>query len=106
MDAATQAYFRAVEEHFIRRRGRPLLLSPADVRRVGEWHAAGIPLATVVEGIDIHFDRMERRGRAPRRAVTLAFVDDDVLDAWAGARHRRTGRGAPAGEAAPAAALA
>lgn len=92
MDDATQAFFQGVEAHFIQRRGQPLLLSPSDVGRVAEWHAAGIPLATVIAGIDIYFDRLTRRGRAPRRAATLMFVEDDVLDAWAGARNRRMGQ--------------
>lgn len=92
MDEAVQEYFRSVEEHFIRRRGHPLMLSPSDVRRVVEWHQAGIPLPTIVEGIDIYFDRMARRERPARRAVTLKYVEDDVHDAWAGARHRRMGR--------------
>lgn len=91
MDHEAQTYFRAVEQHFVERRGRPLLLSPDDVRRVARWHETGIPLPAVREGIDIHFDRLSRRGRAPRRAVTLAYCEDDVLDAWSGARRRRLG---------------
>ena len=106
MNEAAQDYFRSVEEHFITRRGHPLMLSPADVRRVVEWHEAGIPLPTVIEGIDIYFDRMARRERPARRAVTLAYVEDDVHDAWAGARHRRLGRAQAGGGAAAAAPLA
>jgi hypothetical protein len=93
-------FFGAVEEHFVRRRGRPLLLSPGDVSRVARWHADGIPLKAVIDGIDLHFDRMARRGKAPRRAVTLAYLEDDVLDAWAGVRQRRLGRRTGATEAA------
>jgi hypothetical protein len=96
LDDDARAFFTAVEEHFIRRRGQALLLSPADVGRVAGWHRDGVPLEAVREGIDIHFDRLARRGRAPRRAVTLAFLEDDVLDAWAGAKRRRLGRAAAA----------
>ena len=91
MDEEAQAYFRTVEEHFIDRRGRPLLLSPGDVNRVAVWYQGGIPLAAVLEGIDVHFERMARRNKPARRAVTLAYVEDDVLEAWAGARRRRLG---------------
>jgi hypothetical protein len=102
VDEAAQHYFRSVEEHFVRLRGQPLLLSPEDVQRVARWHAQGIPLAAVIEGMGIHFDRITRRGKAPRRAVTLAYLEDDVIDAWAGGRRRRLGRGsAKGGEAAP-----
>ena len=44
-----------------------LLLSPADVRRVATWLADGIPLAAVLEGIDLHFDRLARRDRLSYR---------------------------------------
>lgn len=96
MDEATQQYFRAVEERFIERRGKALLLSPGDVARVADWHRQGIPLEAVLEAIDVHFERMQRRERAPRRAVTLAYLEDEVLDAWAGVRRRKLGRPAPA----------
>ncbi len=92
MDEATRTYFETIERHFIERRGQALLLSPADVARVAGWRAQGVPLEAVIEGVDVHFERMLRRGRAPRRAVTLAYVEDDVMDAWAGVRRRRVGR--------------
>jgi hypothetical protein len=101
MDDATRGYFASIERHFVERRGRPLLLSPADVARVVRWHADGIPLKAVLDGIDVHFERIVRRGKAPRRAVTLAYIEDDVLDAWAGARQRRLGRSAPGVASAP-----
>jgi hypothetical protein len=97
VEQGEREYFEAIERRFIERRGRPLLLSPEDVARASEWHAAGIPLEAVLEGIDIHFDRMTRRGRAPRRAVTLAYVEDDVTDAWAAGKQRRLGRSADEG---------
>ena len=92
LDDDARAFFAEVEEHFVRRRGKALLLSPDDVARVARWHRDGVPLAAVKEGIDVHFDRLARRGREPRRAVTLAWVEDDVLDAWVGAKRRRLGR--------------
>jgi len=101
MDAEARAYFEEIERRFIDRRGQPLLLSPADVARVAKWHDDGVPLAAVVEGIDVHFERMQRRGREPRRAVTLAYVEDDVLDAWAGVKRRRLGARATTPAAGP-----
>jgi hypothetical protein len=86
-----QVYFQAIEEHFIEKRGQALLLSPEDVRRVAEWHGEGVPIEAVKEGIDLHFERMARRGKEPRRAVTLAYCEDDVLGAWAGVKQRKLG---------------
>lgn len=91
MDEDAKAYFQAVEQHFIERRGQALLLSPEDVRRVSAWHEEGVPIEAVQEGIDVHFERMARRGRAPRRAVTLAYCEDDVHEAWAGVKQRKLG---------------
>jgi hypothetical protein len=102
VDDAVREYFSSIEARFIEKRGQALLLSPGDVARVAEWHRQGIPLQAVLEAIDVHFERMARRGRTPRRAVTLAYLDDEVVDAWAGVRRRKVGR-APAprgGEAA------
>lgn len=91
MNEEAQVYFQAVEEHFIERRGQALLLSPEDVRRVSDWHCDGVPIEAVKEGIDLHFERMARRGKEPRRAVTLAYCEDDVLGAWAGVKQRKLG---------------
>lgn len=107
MDDDARNYFQSIERHFVERRGRALLLSPEDVQRVTAWHRLGIPLEAVIEGIDIHFDRILRRGREPRRAVTLAYVEDDVKDAWVAGKQRRLGRrakGPSSAESAPAAA--
>lgn len=109
MDAAAQEYFRAVEERFIERRGQALILSPADVARVADWHRQGIPLEAVLEAIDVHFERMARRQRPARRAVSLSYLEDEVLDAWSGARRRKLGRpsvGQSAGTGGAAVALA
>lgn len=92
MDPVAQAYFRRIEERFIDKRGQALLLSPGDVARVSDWYQQGVPLEAVLEAIDVHFERMARRGRVARRAVTLAFLEDDVLDAWSGAKRRKLGR--------------
>src|SRR5205809_13693 len=38
------AYYRAVEEAFVRRRGAAMLLSPRDWSLIGEWIDVGVPL--------------------------------------------------------------
>ena len=44
---ADQAYFQAIEETFVRLRGAPLLLSPADWQVARRWHRDGVPLPLV-----------------------------------------------------------
>ena len=58
---AFQGYFLALEEHFGRLRGKPLLLSPRDVALAREWHEAGLPLEAVLRGIDRFFAREAKR---------------------------------------------
>ena len=56
-------YFTEIEEHFQRRRGTLLLLSPLDWALMETWKDAGIPLEAVLRGIDATFDKWERRPR-------------------------------------------
>ena len=43
--AEDQAYFHALEEAFLRLRGRATLLSAADWQVAREWRRAGIPIS-------------------------------------------------------------
>lgn len=74
------AYVTALEAAFTQARGREQVLSPHDFALARAWHAAGIPLALVV-------DEMARGGR---RANSLAYLRRGVearakLSATAGA---------------------
>src|SRR5271167_2390296 len=59
-------YFTEIEEHFWRKRGAHLLVSPLDWAIVETWQKAGIPLEAVLKGIDRAF---ESWGRSKRAAV-------------------------------------
>ena len=48
-------YFTEIEEHFQRRRGTVLLLSPLDWALMETWKDAGIPLEAALRGIDATF---------------------------------------------------
>ncbi len=72
-------YFTEIEEHFQRRRGTLLLLSPLDWALMETWKDAGIPLQAVVRGIDITFEKWERRPRKTRKVNGLAFCAQEVL---------------------------
>ncbi len=72
-------YFTEIEEHFQRRRGTLLLMSPLDWALMETWKDAGIPLEAVLRGIDVTFDKWERRPRKTRKVNGLAFCAQEVL---------------------------
>ncbi len=76
------AYFQAIEERFIRLRGAPLLLSPADWQLARKWHEAGVPLALVLETLDRVFARRAERGAARGKVQGLRYCAPAVEAAW------------------------
>ena len=78
-DDAFRDYFLAIEEQFGRMRGKPLLLSPRDVALAREWQAADLPLEAVLQGIQRFFAREAKRTTPRRGAVSLAYVETDVV---------------------------
>ena len=61
--AADHAYFRAIEEVFIRLRGAPLLLSPTDWQIARGWHRTGIPLDVVCSTLEELFRQRAEAGK-------------------------------------------
>lgn len=81
------AYFRAVEEAFIRLRGAPFLLSPEDWRVADGWRQAGVPLELVERVLEkILRAREEAETGKARRVRGLRYFDSAVAAAWKGAR--------------------
>jgi hypothetical protein len=72
-------YFTEIEEHFQRRRGTLLLLSPLDWALMETWKDAGIPLEAVLRGIDSTFEKWERRPARLRKVNGLAYCAQEVL---------------------------
>ena len=72
-------YFTEIEEHFQRRRGTLLLLSPLDWALMETWKDAGIPLEAVLRGIDVTFDKWDQRPRKTRKINGLGFCTQEVL---------------------------
>jgi hypothetical protein len=72
-------YFTEIEEHFQRRRGTLLLLSPLDWALMETWKDAGVPLEAVLRGIDSTFEKWERRPRKTRKVNGLAYCAQEVL---------------------------
>jgi hypothetical protein len=79
---ADHAYFQAIEEIFVRLRGAPLLLSPADWQVAARWHREGVPLALVQRVMEEVFARRRARG-AKGRIQSLRYCKEPVEAAWA-----------------------
>ena len=94
---AFRAYFFALEEHFGRQRGRPLLLSPRDVALARQWWEAGIDLEAVLRGLERFFIREAKRATPRRGAPSLAYVERDVVLAHEERKAARLGSPDPAG---------
>src|SRR5919107_3383818 len=70
-------YFTEIEEAFIRRRGKHLLVSPLDWSLMESWKAMGIPLHVVLRGVEKSFDSYESRPRN-RSVKTLFYCQEEV----------------------------
>jgi hypothetical protein len=72
-------YFTEIEEAFVRRRGRNLLLSPLDWALIESWQDRGIPLHIVLRAVEAVFDAVEKKPGAPARNITkLSFCEQEV----------------------------
>jgi hypothetical protein len=75
-------YFTEIEEHFWKKRGAHLLVSPLDWAIMETWQKAGVPLEAALKGIDRAFESYQhsRRG-AGKPLKSLAYCTDAVLEA-------------------------
>lgn len=75
-------YFTEIEQHFQRKRGAQIFLSPVDWALIESWKDAGIPLEAVLAGIDQAFEKFESGRRTDHaRPRALAYCAAAVLDA-------------------------
>jgi hypothetical protein len=72
------AYYQAVEEYFVSRRGDPLFLSNADWHLVRKWRAAGLPLRVVLRGIRDALDAHAHGWSRDRPVRSLAYCTHEV----------------------------
>jgi hypothetical protein len=70
-------YFTEIEETFIRRRGKHLLLSPMDWALIESWKEMGVPLHVALRGIERAFDSYEARPRH-RSVKSLMYCQEEV----------------------------
>lgn len=100
-------YFSEIEQTFIRRRGRNLLLSPLDWALIETWQERGIPLRIVLRGIERVFDSYEKSANRRRTIKSLTYCKEEIeaqYAEWLESRVGKNGRSEKAGEDLPAAA--
>lgn len=88
-------YFTEIEDAFVRRRGKHLLVSPLDWSLMESWKAAGVPLHVVLRGIERAFDSYEARPRN-RSVKSLFYCQEEVEAQFAEWLESRRGAGAAA----------
>jgi hypothetical protein len=87
-------YFTEIEEHFWRKRGAHLLVSPLDWAILETWQQAGIPLTAVLKGIDRAFESHGRSRRGAGKPLkSLAYCVDAVLEAAEQEKEATAGKG-------------
>jgi hypothetical protein len=75
-------YFSEVEDHFLQRRGAPLIGSTLDWAQIEIWKNAGIPLDAVLRGIDSAFDKYEqRKSKKHEKINSILWCAQAVLSA-------------------------
>ena len=95
-------YFTEIEEHFWKKRGAHLLVSPLDWAIMEAWQKAGVPLEAALKGMDRAFESYARSRRGAGRPMkSLAYCTDAVLEAAEESQEAAAGA-QPAGSAAPA----
>jgi hypothetical protein len=77
-------YFTEIEEHFVKRRGKHLLISPMDWGLIAAWQDAGVPLHVALRGIDIAMDGFfARQRRGSSKVNSLCYCHDAVMAEYA-----------------------
>jgi hypothetical protein len=71
-------YFSEIEELFVRKRGKNLLLSPLDWALIEAWKERGVPLALVLRAIETVFEKAEAEPARKRSIKSLLYCRDAV----------------------------
>jgi len=71
------SYFSEIEDTFVRRRGKHLLLSPMDWALIESWKERGVPLHVALRGIEHAFESHESKKRK-RSVKTLLYCQEEV----------------------------
>jgi hypothetical protein len=83
-------YFTEIEDAFVRRRGKHLLISSIDWALIETWKEMGIPLHVALRGIEKAFDSWESKPRK-RSIKGLLYCQEEVEAQFAEWREARVG---------------
>jgi hypothetical protein len=84
-------YFTEVEEEFVRRRGKHMLISTLDWALVESWKTAGIPLHLVLRAINQAFDGYDARAQKYRKINSIFYCEQQVESTFAEYRLAQVG---------------
>ena len=85
------SYFSEIEDTFVRRRGKHLMLSPIDWALIESWKERGIPLHVALRGIEHAFDSYEAK-KHKRTVKTLLYCQEEVEAQYAEWLESRVGK--------------
>ena len=88
-------YFTEIEETFIRRRGRNLLLSPLDWALIENWQEREIPLHIILRAIETVFDGVEKQPNRKRTVKSLSYCKEEIEAQFAEWSEMQTGKPVP-----------
>jgi hypothetical protein len=71
-------YFTEIEETFIRRRGKNLLLSPLDWALIETWQEREVPLHIILRGIEKVFDLIDKQPNRKRSVKSLFYCKEEI----------------------------
>ena len=86
-------YFTEIEDTFVRRRGKHLLLSPLDWALIESWKEMNVPLHVALRGIEKAFDSWESKPRK-RSVKSLLYCQEEVEAQYAEWLEARVGSAA------------
>lgn len=90
------SYYSDIEEYFVRKRRKNLLISPLDWCLIEIWKENEIPLHIVFRGIDRSFENAEQRKRG--LPTTLHYCHPAVMEAFGEFKEAMVGRNSPDGD--------
>lgn len=85
-------YFSEIEETFVRRRGRNLLLSPLDWALIEAWQQRNVPLHIVLRAIEKVFDGVDEHPSRRRSVKSLMYCREEIEAQYAEWLERQAGK--------------